>query len=178
MIQTTNTTYNKSNHSPTHSHRVAAASPLLSSATQLELCPDALAPIMPHERDTDDVTPAVTDNLLPEHEQAIFNTEDKAMSSPVRREHRNRIRRMILWLDEYHPDIAEQSVHVVVTVEEEATPTRYYQNYDDRDGKRRTHPMQYNQHHNQFSILHLQMLTAHCVATAHYKSHLKDEALC
>ena len=89
--------------------------------------------IRPHERDTDDVTPAVTGNLLPsKHEQAIFNTEDKAMSSPVRLEHRNRIRRMILWLDEYYPDIAEQSVHVV-TAEEKATPTRYYQNDDDRD---------------------------------------------
>ena len=69
--------------------------------------------IRPHERDTDDVTPTVTGELLPEHAAAIFNTKDKAMSNPGRREYRNRLRRMIVWIQEKYESIAEQIVRVV-----------------------------------------------------------------
>ena len=86
----------------------------MSRRTVTSVARDQGGVIRPHERDTDDVTPTVTGKLLPEHAAAIFNTEDKAMSNPGRREYRNHLRRMIVWIQEKYESIAEQIVRVVI----------------------------------------------------------------
>jgi hypothetical protein len=89
--------------------------------------------IRPHERETDNVTPTVNGaGLRPEYEAAIFNTEDKSMASIGRRDNRNRIRRMIMWIQENYPDIADRSVQTVL-LEEKDMPHRYYWPDDDYD---------------------------------------------
>ena len=51
--------------------------------------------ILPHTRDTDDVTATVTrEGLRPEHAAAISATTDQGISENVRRDHRSRLQRM------------------------------------------------------------------------------------
>ena len=55
--------------------------------------------IRPDQRDTDDTTPTVVGpGLRPDHQAAIFSTEEKAVTDVCRRDYRNRIQRMIDWL--------------------------------------------------------------------------------
>ena len=78
--------------------------------------------ILPHKQDTDDSTPLVTGGgLSEEHRLAIFMTEDQGMSDAVRKDHRTHIRRIIKWLQEHYPDVADTSI-CIVTIEDEQIP--------------------------------------------------------
>lgn len=91
--------------------------------------------IRPDQRNTDDTTPTIEGpGLRPEHEAAIFSTEDKSMSDGCRRNYRNRIRRMIEWMKDSYPDVFEQSVRVV-TNEERDNAASYYWPDDEHDFK-------------------------------------------
>jgi hypothetical protein len=89
--------------------------------------------ILPHERDTDDSTPIVSGGgLSEEHRLTIFTTEDQGMSDGVRKDHRARIRRIIKWLQEHYPDVADSSV-CVITIEDRADPRLYFRDADEYD---------------------------------------------
>ncbi len=54
------------------------------------------------------------------------------MSITVRKDHRTRIRRIIKWLQEHYPDIADTSVRVV-TIEDREDPRLYFRDADEYD---------------------------------------------
>jgi hypothetical protein len=88
---------------------------------------------LPHERDTDDSTPLVSGGgLSEEHRLAIFMTKDQGMSNAIRRDHRACIHRIIKWLQEHYPDVADTSI-CVITIEDRADPRLYFRDADEYD---------------------------------------------
>ena len=91
--------------------------------------------IRPEDRLTDDTTATNTGGeLSADHQAAIFSTQHQGMSAASRKDHRNRIRRIINWLREKYPDVCDAST-VVVSVEMSADPSMYYFDGDEYDLK-------------------------------------------
>ena len=91
--------------------------------------------IRPEDRLTDDTTATNTGGeLSADHQAAIFSTQHQSMSAASRKDHRNRIRRIINWLREKYPDVCDAST-VVVSVEMHADPSMYYFDGDEYDLK-------------------------------------------
>jgi hypothetical protein len=83
--------------------------------------------IRPDQRETDDTTPTIQGpGLRPEHEAAIFTTEDRAMSEDCRRNYRNQIRRMIEWIQDSYIEVFDQSVRVITDEDRDNTSMYYY----------------------------------------------------
>jgi hypothetical protein len=89
--------------------------------------------ILPHERDTNNSTPIVSGGgLSEEHRLAIFMTEDQGMSDAVQKDHCAGIHRIIKWLQEHYPDVADSSV-CVVTIIDRADPRLYFRDANEYD---------------------------------------------
>jgi hypothetical protein len=83
--------------------------------------------ILPHQRDTDDVTPIINDGAAidAEHAEAIQFTEAKEMEDKTRKEHRRRIRHLYTWWHVQYIDYYENGT-CALSDDEKKDPVLYH----------------------------------------------------
>lgn len=89
--------------------------------------------LLPHERDTNDAAPILGSTLLPTVDESVSNalhdTISKGMNDGTRRNYRNRIARIMKYLEENFPEYYQIGVRTL-TQEERADKTKYHFNHE------------------------------------------------
>ena len=89
--------------------------------------------ILPHQRDTNDVTPIINGGTVidAEHAEAIQHTQAKDMEDKTRKEHRRRIRHLYTWWQHTYIDYFENGTRAL-SDDEMKDPVRFHHT-NDRD---------------------------------------------